>query len=79
VTAPTPNPAPAHRGPGASLARAGGSEPCSYALDAEVNWLPGSLPVDFPLGATGLCFSRREAGWYEERVVLPNGLGFSLT
>jgi hypothetical protein len=61
------------------MARAGGCEPCSYDLDPDRNWLPESLPIDFPLGKTGLCFAKREAGWFEERVVLPNGIGFSLT
>jgi hypothetical protein len=63
----------------AHIARFGGSEPCSYELDPVVNWLPESLPIDFPLGKTGLCFAKREAGCFEERVVLPNGIGFSLT
>jgi hypothetical protein len=61
------------------MARFGGSQPCSYALDPEVNWLPESLPIDFPVGSIGLCFDKREAGFFEERVVLPSGIGFSLT
>jgi hypothetical protein len=69
---------PPHRRPADAHGRFGGSEPCSYALDPALNWLPESLPIDFPFGDTGLCFAER-AGWFEERVVLPNGIGFSLT
>jgi hypothetical protein len=48
------------------MARAGGEEPRSYTLDPGVNWLPESLPIDFPLGKTGLCFAKRDHGWFEE-------------
>jgi hypothetical protein len=41
-----------------AMARLGGSRPCSYRLDRKVNWLPESLPADFPHGASGLCFAR---------------------
>jgi hypothetical protein len=57
-----------------ALARFDGSRPCSYRLDPEVNWLPESLPTDFPLGASGLCFAHRGG----EVVVLPDGGGFAL-
>ena len=58
-----------------TMVRFGGCEPCSYRLDRAMNWLPESLPVGFPLGATGLCFVHREG----ELVVLPDGSGFALT
>ena len=58
-----------------ALARFGGWEPCSYRLDRAVNWLPESLPLDFPHGASGLCFAHRGG----EVVVLPDGCGFALT
>jgi hypothetical protein len=58
-----------------TMVRFAGCEPCSYRLDRAVNWLPESLPVGFPLGATGLCFVHREG----ELVVLPDGSGFALT
>jgi len=57
-----------------AMARMGGSRPCSYRLDRGVNWLPESLPVDFPHGASGLCFAHRGG----EIVVLPDGAGFAL-
>jgi hypothetical protein len=57
-----------------ALARLGGSRPCSYRLDRSVNWLPESLPLDFPHGASGLCFAHRGG----EVVVLPDGGGFAL-
>jgi len=57
-----------------TMARLNGRAPCSYRLDAAVNWLPESLPVGFPLGADGLCFAH--AGG--EVVVLPDGAGFAL-
>ena len=57
-----------------ALARLEGSRPCSYRLDPDVNWLPESLPVDFPHGASGLCFEHRGG----ELVVLPDGGGFAL-
>jgi hypothetical protein len=41
------------------MARFEGSRACSYRLDPEVNWLPESLPLDFPHGADGLCFEHR--------------------
>ncbi len=52
----------------------GGREPCSYRLDQAVNWLPESLPVEFPYGASGLCFAHQGG----EIVVLPDGAGFAL-
>ena len=57
-----------------AMARFRGRTPCSYRLDRAVNWLPESLPVDFPHGASGLCFAHRGG----EVVVLPNGCGFAL-
>jgi hypothetical protein len=57
-----------------ALARFEGRSPCSYRLDPEVNWLPESLPLDFPHGAHGLCFEHRGG----ELVVLPDGGGFAL-
>ncbi len=57
-----------------TMARFGGRQPCSYRLDRAVNWLPESLPVDFPHGASGLCFAHPGG----EVVVLPNGCGFAL-
>lgn len=57
-----------------AMARLGGSRPCSYRLDRAVNWLPESLPADFPHGASGLCFAH--AGG--QVVVLPGGAGFAL-
>jgi hypothetical protein len=57
-----------------AMARLGGRRPCSYRLDPAVNWLPESLPLDFPHGASGLCFAHRGG----EVVVLPNGCGFAL-
>jgi hypothetical protein len=57
-----------------TMARLDGSRPCSYGLDAAVNWLPGSLPAGFPHGASGLCFTHRGS----QVVVLPDGAGFAL-
>lgn len=57
-----------------TMARFGGRQPCSYRLDRAVNWLPESLPLDFPHGASGLCFAHPGG----EVVVLPNGCGFAL-
>jgi hypothetical protein len=57
-----------------TMARLGGRQPSSYRLDRTVNWLPESLPVDFPHGASGLCFAHPGG----EVVVLPNGCGFAL-
>ena len=57
-----------------AMARMGGSRPCSYRLDGAVNWLPESLPVDFPHGASGLCFAHRGGAV----VVLPDGAGFAV-
>jgi len=57
-----------------TMARLDGRAPCSYRLDAAVNWLPESLPVGFPHGADGLRFAH--AGG--EVVVLPDGCGFVL-
>jgi hypothetical protein len=56
------------------MARLDGSRPCSYRLDPAVNWLPESLPADFPHGASGLCFAHRGGAI----VVLPDGAGFAL-
>jgi hypothetical protein len=52
-----------------------GREPCTYRLDRDVNWLPESLPIGFPHGASGLCFAHQGG----ELVVLPDGCGFELT
>ena len=57
-----------------ALARFGGRTPCSYRLDPVVNWLPESLPLEFPHGASGLCFAHPGG----EVVVLPDGCGFAL-
>jgi hypothetical protein len=57
-----------------TMARFGGRTPCSYRLDRAVNWLPESLPLDFPYGASGLCFAHPGGSV----VVLPNGCGFAL-
>jgi hypothetical protein len=57
-----------------AMARLEGREPCSYRLDRAVNWLPESLPVGFPYGASGLCFAHQGG----EVVVLPDGAGFAL-
>jgi hypothetical protein len=57
-----------------AMARLGGSRPCSYRLDAAVNWLPESLPAGFPHGASGLCFAHHGG----RVVVLPDGAGFAL-
>jgi hypothetical protein len=56
------------------MARLAGTQPGSYRLDPAVNWLPESLPTDFPHGATGLRFTHRGG----EVVVLPDGAGFTL-
>jgi hypothetical protein len=57
-----------------TLAALDGHSPASYRLDAAVNWLPESLPAEFPHGSDGLRFAH--AGG--ELVALPNGWGFSL-
>ena len=57
-----------------TMAAVGGHSPASYPLDAAVNWLPESLPADFPHGSVGLRFAH--AGG--ELVALPNGWSFSL-
>jgi hypothetical protein len=57
-----------------TMAALDGYAPASYRLDAAVNWLPESLPADFPHGTDGLRFAH--AGG--ELVALPNGWGFSL-
>jgi hypothetical protein len=57
-----------------AMARLEGYRPCSYQLDPDLNWLPESLPLDFPHGANGLCFEYRGG----ELVVLPDGGGFAL-
>lgn len=59
----------------AMMIRFDGRAPCTYRLDGSVNWLPESLPIGFPHGAAGLCFAHPGG----ELVVLPDGLGFSLT
>ena len=51
-----------------------GRQPCSYRLDRADNWLPESLPIGVPYGASGLCFAH--AGG--EIVALPDGAGFAL-
>jgi hypothetical protein len=51
-----------------------GRAPSTYRLDAAVNWLPEALPVRFPHGADGLCFTHPGG----EVVVLPDGCGFAL-
>jgi hypothetical protein len=56
------------------MAGFGGRAPSTYRLDAAVNWLPESLPLDFPHGADGLCFAHAEG----DIVVLPCGAGFEL-
>jgi hypothetical protein len=58
-----------------TMVRLDGRQPCSYRLDPAANWLPESLPVDFPHGASGLCLVHRGG----ELVVLPDACGFSLT
>src|SRR3954465_14646916 len=63
--------------PGAQLpamARLDGRAPCSYRLDAAVNWLPEALPVGFPHGADGLRFAPARG----EGVGLPRGCGVRL-
>jgi hypothetical protein len=60
--------------PCATTGTTGGSRPCSYRLDRKVNWLPESLPADFPHEASGLCFAHPGG----EIVVLPGGAGFAL-
>ena len=57
-----------------AMMRLGGSRPCSYRLDRAVSWLPESLPVGFPHGAAGLCFTHSDG----DVVVLPDGAGFAL-
>ena len=57
-----------------TMAHMNGRAPCSYRLDAAVNWLPESLPVGFPHGADGLCFAHAGGAV----VVLPDGAGFAL-
>ena len=56
------------------LARFGGVAPRSYRLDPALNWLPESLPVGFPLGATGLRFAHVGG----TLVALPDGSAFAL-
>jgi hypothetical protein len=56
------------------MARLNGSQPCSHRLDRAVNWPPESPPLDFPHGASGLCFAHRGG----EVVVLADGAGFAL-
>src|SRR5690242_17295522 len=40
-----------------TMAALDGHSPASYPLDAVVNWLPESLPADFPHGSVGLRFA----------------------
>jgi hypothetical protein len=56
------------------MAMLGGVSPASYRLEAGVNWLPESLPSDFPHGSVGLRFAH--AGG--ESVALGNGWRFTL-
>ena len=58
-----------------ALARFGGRAPRTYRLDPAREWLPESLPADFPLGAAGLCFAHAGGGAI---VALPDGAGFAL-
>jgi hypothetical protein len=58
-----------------ALARFGGRAPRTYRLDPAREWLPESLPADFPLGAAGLCFAHAGGGAI---VALPDGAGFTL-
>ena len=58
-----------------ALARFGGSAPRTYRLDPAREWLPESLPADFPFGAAGLCFAHAGGGAI---VALPDGAGFTL-
>ena len=57
-----------------TMAALDGHAPASYELDAAVNWLPESLPADFPHGSVGLRFAHPGG----ESVVLPDGWGFAL-
>ena len=57
------------------MASLDGRRPTTYRLDAAVNWLPESLPTDFPHGTDGLRFAHPGG----ELVVLPNGFGFALS
>ena len=57
-----------------TMVRMDGRQPCTYRLDRASNWLPESLPVDFPYGANGLCVVQRG----HELVLLPCGAGFAL-
>lgn len=63
----------------AFMAAVRGREPVSYELDPDRNWLPESLPVDFPLGTQGLAVRWADAdGLEHEAVALPHGLAFEL-
>ena len=65
----------------AALARWDGVEPCSYLLDASVNWLPEAAEqaVAAQRGRYGLCFTcERASGRWSELVVLDCGRAFDL-
>ena len=57
-----------------AMAALDGHSPASYPLDDAVNWLPESLPADFPHGAVGLFFAHADG----QCVTLPNGWSFTL-
>jgi hypothetical protein len=46
-----------------TMARFGGRAPSSYRLDRAVNWLPESLPLEFPHGAASASPTRAETSW----------------
>ena len=58
-----------------ALARFGGFAPRTDRLDPAREWLPESLPADFPFGAAGLRFAHAGGGAI---VALPDGAGFTL-
>jgi hypothetical protein len=64
-----------------ALAYFDGREPCSYLLDAKVNYVP-ELPLgdEDPTGRHALCFTGRHpvSGRRFELVTLPDGGGFDL-
>jgi len=65
----------------AALARWDGWEPCSYLLDAAVNWLPKAAEQEVAAqrGRYGLCFTcARAGGRCSEFVVLDCGRAFDL-
>ena len=57
-----------------AMAALDGHSPASYPLDPADNWLPESLPADFPHGSIGLRFTHADG----ELVTLPDGWSFSL-